>query len=764
MLRAIAARCTVTGPDQWLVDSQLRLVAVSAHEHPEKPPVHDDVAQWLYSTCYVAGSATSTKAGYMQHELQPADVLAELQRANPTRARWSSWVAEQVLPDGSVVARRRQLRRTHLAGTFISYDAPLGRVAVGSRIAVLSPRESNVIQAGYYHCISETPWGKSESARVARFYFHAHGETMAVLLSRVARLLNSFAIPFQAKCNILARVFPRADSVTIFTPWQRSEAFARILMAHPEAWSGLLGDATPLFALRLAPGVAFAEDPGTGDSFGMALCGLVADGLLDAWRQACLTVSDRAAAIGRRFVTSGIDLDHPYVRANSQWRPSFAEYSKVPSLRRNGNGKAIHSRDERRPRSGALVRAGTTIARRIAGQALWYQNRCNWIERHRQLENGDLLATTFTLGPDVYGGLSGVGLFLAEAWRWEQVPELRATARGALMQAVDSSLESNVDCSHGLYTGLPGVAYALIRAAARLEDADVEAAGVRVVEECSQLTTAIRDVTEFDLVRGLAGTIVAMCALPRRFRSTTIPISEACATQLLRLANRSGDRWSWSEPTGAGPGSEHDFTGLSHGTAGVALALMELYSLTHVEQYRHAAARAVEYEIATYAHSERNWPDHGPCKQVTCAPRFLMAWCHGAPGILLARRRCRQLGLDDNVADNACVEQALAQVREEIVRFQSSEVADWSLCHGFMGICEVALAYRAKDGGAMLRACTGIIRAGARVRDMPEESWECGSEGGVEFPSLMAGLSGIGLQLLRIGTRARVRSVLIASE
>src|SRR5581483_12265756 len=75
---------------------------------------------------------------------------------------------------------------------------------------------------------------------------------------------------------------------------------------------------------------------------------------------------------------------------------------------------------------------------------------------------------------------------------------------------------------------------------------------------------------------------------------------------LLRRADRSPEGWSWD--TMGIPGQKN-LTGHSHGTAGIACALLELHRATGEERFRAAALEALRYERACFSAERGNWPD-----------------------------------------------------------------------------------------------------------------------------------------------------------
>ena len=105
---------------------------------------------------------------------------------------------------------------------------------------------------------------------------------------------------------------------------------------------------------------------------------------------------------------------------------------------------------------------------------------------------------------------------------------------------------------------------------------------------------------------------------------------------LVSLASRGETGWSWD--TLGTPGERH-LLGLAHGASGIALALAELGAATGRSDFLAAAKEAVVYERAYFRPAEGNWPDLRSFVQVgpTGEAPSMLAWCHGAPGIGLAR-------------------------------------------------------------------------------------------------------------------------------
>ena len=83
--------------------------------------------------------------------------------------------------------------------------------------------------------------------------------------------------------------------------------------------------------------------------------------------------------------------------------------------------------------------------------------------------------------------------------------------------------------------------------------------------------------------------------------------------------------------------------------------------MTGEQRWRAGAERALAYERSLYDPAMGNWPD---LRETAGAPApvgsaFATFWCHGAPGIALARLRANELAPDDTLRDEAIIAQAL---------------------------------------------------------------------------------------------------------
>jgi lantibiotic modifying enzyme len=178
---------------------------------------------------------------------------------------------------------------------------------------------------------------------------------------------------------------------------------------------------------------------------------------------------------------------------------------------------------------------------------------------------------------------------------------------------------------------------------------------------------------------------------------------------------------------------------MSHGAAGFAYALAVLSAATRRDDFAKAAAECIAFENASYDAEHSNWPDFRAGEN----PAWPCQWCHGAPGIGLARiaiMKRSDLGSDELKAD---VENALRATR----RAWPGPVD--TLCCGALGsvefICEAASALGRSDlRDEAARRLAAIVEASSSRGDY---RWNGGDR---QFNlGLFRGLAGVGYTSLR---------------
>ncbi len=301
--------------------------------------------------------------------------------------------------------------------------------------------------------------------------------------------------------------------------------------------------------------------------------------------------------------------------------------------------------------------------------------------------------------------------------------------------------------SLGGFSGLGGIIYTLAHLAVLWEDASLIGEAQALAAEFPALIGADKTL---DVIGGSAGAIAALDVLN----------GIAASDRLLNAAVLCGERLLLErQPQSTGVGwntwiaSSRPLTGFSHGAAGMAWALLKLAAWSGDARFREAAESAIAYERSTFAAEQGNWPDYRTWPgEDPSSPQFMVAWCHGAPGIGLARVDSLQY-MDDR------------ETREEIrialrKTAESGFGTNHCLCHGDLGNLDILL-HAAQRGDDYWWNEAGKRLANETIAAIAGRGYLFGAQTSLASPGLMTGLAGIGYGLLRLACPERVPSVLV---
>ncbi len=356
-------------------------------------------------------------------------------------------------------------------------------------------------------------------------------------------------------------------------------------------------------------------------------------------------------------------------------------------------------------------------------------------------------------GGDLYDGAGGIALLFASLAQATGFPRFRVSAYEALeslrvgIDRVEGGDAIPSDTPLGAATGLGSLVYVLIAAHDLLGDDEL----LRDAQRAARLLTAERFAADeaLDLHCGTAGALQALLVLhdvesrTGHSRTDTLARAVAAGERLLsrRVASPSGHR-TWRS-------MGELLAGMSHGAAGIAMPLLRLADASGRSDFEAAAREAIAFERSVFDPARGNWPDFRKGDDGSDR-RFMTAWCHGAPGIGLAR--IAGLAYMDDEA-----------TREEIAiaagtTAASAPCANDHLCCGMLGRTELLhQASRALGqpdlAAAAVRFASSVVRAAHDANGCYRLHGDHGH--GVSIPGAFLGLAGVGLQLLRLAGAGR---------
>ncbi len=409
-----------------------------------------------------------------------------------------------------------------------------------------------------------------------------------------------------------------------------------------------------------------------------------------------------------------------------------------------------------------FLQAADRIGHRLCRDALWSEGRCTWLGWAMEAHGGAWRTAYRPASAVLYEGSAGIGLFLARLFRFTGEPILRDTACAALAHALSGADALASGGDYGLHAGLGGIALACSAAGRQLEREALAAHGDAVLRRAARIAP---DRDRVDVINGSAGLIPLLLAASHGERGEELlRAAIAHGEHLLALAARTTSGWSWNTlGSGAPPGAAH-LLGYAHGGSGIACALAALGAASGRAAFTEAALAALAYERAHFQPDQGNWPDLRDFvpRGTDGRPACMLAWCHGAPGIGLARLFLHRL-LPDEPWILAEAETAIRTTAASLGGTMATS-GSFCLCHGDGGNADLLIeASRVLDRPALLAQARAAGAAAVARYEDGSLPWPCGLPGAGETPGLMLGLAGIGHALLRLHDPEQVPSVLICA-
>jgi type 2 lantibiotic biosynthesis protein LanM len=412
-----------------------------------------------------------------------------------------------------------------------------------------------------------------------------------------------------------------------------------------------------------------------------------------------------------------------------------------------------------------LVNAASLISERLSTLALSNDEMAHWLG---VILIGEKQWMLLPVSTNLYDGLGGILLFLAYIGTLTENAAYMQMARKALyivrqdIQALKQRMKAV-----GAFDGWGSFIYLFAHLGSLWSEPELLDEAEEIVE---LLPAFIEQDNIFEIMAGTAGCILALASLYQVRPSARIrEVALLCGDHLLTHAQTINHGVGWPATIPA----KQPLTGFSHGVAGIGYSLLVLAEMTGEERFRQTALSAMQYERSVFVPEKQNWPDlriiendndgsnhtnmetqesEESVPETASSPRCMLAWCHGAPGIGLAR-----LGSLQYVDD--------ADMRVEIEAALQTTLAhgfgmNHSLCHGDLGSLEtVFMAARVLGDARYEQEAERLIAA--ILGSINTHGWLTGIPFYVETPGLMTGLAGIGYELLRMAYPDRVPSILL---
>jgi type III HopA1-like effector protein len=317
-LEKIVAEISIVSPDSFIFSGEEIKVSSATAQGLSVPapstPLVLRLQEHLYQRCYCAVHSDNGSAQPPPSEGE--EFVRKLSKANASVSRWdANWRVWRVESTGQIWAEKGGGLRLFQPGEFINFEEAGSSLRAGSTVSAYIVRESTTVQPGLYFAFGETV-SASDHLDLFRLYWNIDSIGVLSLLRCVTRDLNRFQVPFQFKSSVWPQGYARRDAAVLYV----KKKFYRLVRTLAAAWvcecSGSLRKDVPLFTLPIAPGLGLAEDPETGESFGMNRCRHVAEALWSG-HQRQVPNNEYLRAVKEHFRQQELDFQRPYLNPGS---------------------------------------------------------------------------------------------------------------------------------------------------------------------------------------------------------------------------------------------------------------------------------------------------------------------------------------------------------------------------------------------------------------------------------------------------------------
>ena len=265
---------------------------------------------------YAGGPADSGGAAWGSGDLPygPPDLGELLRLAHHGSRRWErGWVVTAVGLGARLTAVRAGRQRQLMPPDYINLVRPGVPPAPGEALEAPA-RVDWEDPAGWW--VTESVEHGSPRDRALRLYWNLGAAAAADVVGALTAALDGAELAWALKCPREPDGYARRDAMVLLVPQYAWGDLAPRLRALHRDIGGALRPGVPPLTKELARGLALAEDPGDGRSFGESRCAALAGALVELRSGPGLGAPDVVEALAARLAAAGIDLANPHLRVS----------------------------------------------------------------------------------------------------------------------------------------------------------------------------------------------------------------------------------------------------------------------------------------------------------------------------------------------------------------------------------------------------------------------------------------------------------------
>ena len=348
-------------------------------------------------------------------------------------------------------------------------------------------------------------------------------------------------------------------------------------------------------------------------------------------------------------------------------------------------------------------------------------------------------------GMYLYDGISGIALLLGEYLKYFQdekaqnIFELAVKRMCVYTRELENGQVKSCNIRTGVFDGESSVVYTFLLL--------YEITGEKkYLDHAEKHFAAIKKYLpqdeNYDLLSGNAGAVIAALKLYQIKKECAEPAEEYLTVAVEIEKNL----WKHRQIMENGCGwklscVERPLAGMAHGNSGFLMVYAALYQITGNREYLKKINALCDYENSLYSEEKENWLD---LRSPEDEKKVMNAWCHGAPGILLARLEL------EKIRENHDTEEDMKRASHSL--FCGNEDGKICICHGLAGRILIMKKYLEQHKNPEFRK---IYNQKIRELIFMLEQEDNLNASETRNPAFMNGISGVAYALLKIYTEMK---------
>jgi len=237
-----------------------------------------DLSNIIYKKAYINSESFKITPSE-NYEKELAIFTHSLSKTNTTRSKTCrGWVSKENSSNSDLYIKKNENYKIVKSGQYFITNG----VSAFDQSTISIPLQKENRTQSFYYFFGENNSELHETNSL-RIYFNLDASAAKNWVHFISSQLNSFQVPFQAKCLSHPSLYNRADSAVLYINKYNYNYVRLILKENINSFKNGLNNSVPQFTFQIEDGIALAESPPIiTESFGTSRCKLISESIYNS--------------------------------------------------------------------------------------------------------------------------------------------------------------------------------------------------------------------------------------------------------------------------------------------------------------------------------------------------------------------------------------------------------------------------------------------------------------------------------------------------